>query len=182
MAEKKKLEATIKIPEGCTLTHEGRDLTVKGAKGELTRYLADIHMNIKIEPTQVILSYKSTGKKQKAQLFTSRAHITNMIKGVQEGYIYKLKICSGHFPMNVSLKGNSFEIKNFIGEKVPRVLLIKEGAKVELKGDTIEVTGINKEIVGQTAASIEKLTKRPGFDKRIFQDGIYIIEKNGKKI
>lgn len=182
MAEKKKLEATIEIPQGCSLKHEGRDLTVTGTKGEIKRHLADIHMDIKIEATQVTISYKTTGKKQKAQLFTSRAHITNMIKGVQEGYSYKLKICSGHFPMNVSLKGNSFEIKNFIGEKVPRTLTIKDGAKVEIKGDTIEVTGINKEIVGQTAGSIEKLTKRPGFDKRIFQDGIYITEKNGKKI
>ena len=139
-------------------------------------------MNIKIESSQITISYEKTGKKQKTQLFTTRAHIKNMIKGVQEGYTYKLKICSGHFPMNVSLKGNKIEIKNFIGEKVPRTLILKDGAKVEIKGDIIDVSGINKEIVGQTAASIEKLTKRPGFDKRIFQDGIYIIEKPDKKI
>lgn len=182
MANGKRLEAVIPIPEECELKHEDRDLTVKGPKGEILRHLVDIHMDVKIEPTQITISYKSSGKKQKAQLFTARAHIKNMIKGVQEGYEYKLKICSGHFPMNVSLKGNKLEIKNFIGEKVPRTLTIKDGAKVEIKGDTIEVTGINKELVGQTAASIEKLTKRPGFDKRIFQDGIYITEKDGKKI
>jgi len=52
-----------------------------------------------------------------------------MIRGVTEGYTYKLKICSGHFPMNVSLKGDVLEIKNFIGESVPRKLKIKEGSE-----------------------------------------------------
>ncbi|MCF7871824.1 50S ribosomal protein L6 [Candidatus Woesearchaeota archaeon] len=177
-----KQEVTIEMPEDCQITMTGKILKVTGPKGENQRKLADIHMNIKIENKTITLSYQKSGKKQKAQLHTTRAHIKNMIKGVKEGYNYKLKICSGHFPMNVALKGNIFEIKNFIGEKVPRTIKIKEGAKVNIKGDTIEVDGINKELVGQTAASIEKLTKRPGFDKRIFQDGIYITEKDGKKI
>ena len=84
--------------------------------------------------------------------------------------------------MNVSLKGDVLEIKNFIGEKVPRTLKIRPGASVKINGDEIVVEAINKEIAGQTAGSIEKLTKRPGFDKRIFQDGIYIVEKDGKRL
>jgi large subunit ribosomal protein L6 len=105
-----------------------------------------------------------------------------MIKGVQEGFTYKLKICSGHFPMSVALKGNTFEIKNFIGEKVPRTLKIKQGADVKIEGDQITVHATDKELAGTTAGAIEKLTRRPGFDKRIFQDGIYITEKDGKKL
>ncbi|MCF7866545.1 50S ribosomal protein L6 [Candidatus Woesearchaeota archaeon] len=182
MAENKELKVEIEIPQDVEIKHEGRNIHVKGPKGEVHRKLADIHMTVEVQKDKMFISYQNNGKKQKAQLFTTRAHIKNMIDGVHKSFNYKLKICSGHFPMNVSLKGDIIEIKNFIGEKVPRTVKIKEGAKVTIKGEIIEVDGINKEIVGQTAADIEKLTKRPGFDKRIFQDGIYIIEKNGKKI
>jgi len=180
MAEKK-LQTTIML-NGCTFERNGKFVTVKGTKGELKRKLSDNNIIIKNEGETLHLSFEKTGKKQKAQLFTTAAHIKNMIKGTLNGYNYKLKICSGHFPMNVSLKGDKFEIKNFIGEKVPRTLKIKPGATVKINGELIDVDGIDKEIVGQTAASIEKLTRRPGFDKRIFQDGIYITEKDGKKI
>ena len=53
---------------------------------------------------------------------------------------------------------------------------------MKLNGEMISVTGINKEIVSQAAADIEQLTRRVGFDRRIFQDGIYIVEKDGKVI
>ena len=105
-----------------------------------------------------------------------------MIKGVSEGHIYKLKICSGHFPMNTAVNGNKFVVNNFLGEKTPRELDIKEGASVKIEGDIVIVEGIDKELVSQTAASIEILTKVKGKDKRIFQDGIYITEKDGKEI
>ena len=84
--------------------------------------------------------------------------------------------------MNVSVKGLKLVVKNFIGEAVPRTLLFKEGATVKVEGDIIIVTGINKEIVAQAAASVEQLTRRVGFDRRIFQDGIYIVEKDGKSL
>ena len=53
---------------------------------------------------------------------------------------------------------------------------------MKINAPEIVVEGINKELTSQTAASIEQMTRRPGFDKRIFQDGIYITEKDGKKI
>ena len=48
---------------------------------------------------------------------------------------------------------------------------------MEVKGDTVIVTGIDKELVGQTMANIEQATKVRGFDIRVFQDGIYLVEK-----
>ncbi|MDP6647875.1 MAG: 50S ribosomal protein L6, partial [Candidatus Woesearchaeota archaeon] len=62
------------------------------------------------------------------------------------------------------------------------VLQIKEGATVKVEGDLINVTSTNKETAGQVSADIEQLTRRPGYDKRIFQDGIYIINKDGKEL
>lgn len=177
-----KLTETITLQEGCTFTHDKKIMMVKGPKGELTRILPDKKIKITNEGKDLILTYTDATKREKRMLFTTRAHIKNMLKGVVEGFTYKLKICSGHFPMNVSLKGDTIEIKNFIGEKVPRTLKIKQGASVKIDGTEIIVESTSKEIAGQVAGSIEKLTKRPGFDKRIFQDGIYIIDKAGKKI
>jgi len=53
---------------------------------------------------------------------------------------------------------------------------------VTVDGHFIIVESVNKENAGQTAASIEKLTRRAAFDKRVFQDGIFIIEKDGKPV
>ncbi len=182
MAQTTPLVTKLSIPEGCEFKREPALMTVKGPKGELTKSIENKNIEITQEGAELTLRFKKTSKKEKKHLFTTKAHLKNMFKGVTEGYTYKLKICSGHFPMTVSLKGNLIEIKNFIGEVVPRKLIIKEGAKVKIEGDLITVEAFDKELAGQTAASIEKMTKRPGFDKRIFQDGIYIIEKDGKKI
>ena len=180
--EKQKLEETISFPEGCQLSQERRKITIKGPKGEISRLLPDLEIKVNAANGELKISYEKASKSEKTKLFTTKSHLKNMIKGVTEGYTYKLKICTGHFPMNVSMKDNALEIKNFIGEKVPRVLKIMDGASVKITGDIIEVQATDKEVAGQTAGSIEKLTKRPNFDKRIFQDGIYIIEKDGKKV
>ena len=68
-------------------------------------------------------------------------------------------------------------INNFLGERKPRSARILPGAKVEIGKDEVSITGIDKEQVGQTMANIEQATKVRGFDIRIFQDGIYLVEK-----
>ena len=54
---------------------------------------------------------------------------------------------------------------------------IEKGVEVKLSGDVIDVTGTDKEKVGQTAANIEHATKIKGFDRRVFQDGIFLMRK-----
>lgn len=178
----KRFEETIEITEGCQASLENKTIFVKGEKGETRRTLFDPTVSIQIKENQIILSTKNFTKKSKKLVNTFKAHIKNMFKGALEGHIYKLKICSGHFPMTVTVKDQTFEIKNFIGEKVPRKIKVIEGTEVKIDGAEIVVEGIDKEKTGQMAASIEQLTRRPGFDKRIFQDGIYMIEKDGKPI
>ena len=84
--------------------------------------------------------------------------------------------------MNVSVNNDQLIIKNFIGEKYPRILQLKTGATVKIEGDKINVESVDKEIAGTVASDIEQLTRRPGFDTRIFEDGIYIISKSGKEL
>ena len=84
--------------------------------------------------------------------------------------------------MNVSVGGGKLVVKNFLGEKFPRNLYLKEGVDVKIEGDLVYVTGVDKEIAGQVSADIEQLTRRPGYDTRIFQDGIYLVNKDGKEL
>ena len=100
-----------------------------------------------------------------------------MIKGVAEGFIYKLKICAGHFPMNVTIEGNNVIIKNFLGEKIPRKSKIAPGVKAQVKGDEIIIESCNLESAGQTASNIEQATRVKARDRRIFMDGIWITSK-----
>lgn len=168
--------------EGVTVTVDTNLLTIKGEKGELQRHFPSSKVIITTKDGVVTITAKDATAREKKLLYTFRAHIKNMMRGVKEGHTYKLKVCSGHFPMNVSVKGSSFEVKNFIGEAVPRTMPIAEGVSVKVEGDIVTVNGINKERVSQVAGRIENLTKRPGFDTRIFQDGIYLTEKDSKPI
>lgn len=176
------VEEKIVIPQGVTVNVNGFNLSVTGPKGTVERVLYDPQLKLIVEGQTIVIKSEVMTQREKKLSKTFIAHINNLFKGVTEGHVYKLKICSGHFPMNVSLKNNMLEVKNFIGEAVPRRLQFKEGVDVKLANPEITITGINKEKVSQAAASIEQLMRRPGFDRRIFQDGIYIVSKDGKKL
>ena len=180
--EKKELIVTLEIPQGVTVTKEGTCLTVKGPKGALNREFDNPSVHVDVTGNEVTLSAASSSKRYKSVIYSYEVHLKNAFLGVKEPYKYVLKICSGHFPMNVSVANNTFFVKNFLGEKIPRQLKLKQGVNVKVEGSQIIVEGVNKELTGQVAADIEQATRRPGFDKRIFQDGIYITEKAGKKI
>ena len=83
--------------------------------------------------------------------------------------------------MNVTVSSDNFTIKNFLGEKTPRVLKLKKGVIVKVEGGQIIVESVNKELAGQVSADIEQLTRRSGYDGRIFQDGIWLCNKDGKE-
>jgi|SRR3989344_5447742 len=172
----KELKTAVSIPAGIDVSIEGQKILVRGPKGYLEKSLPP---KLKAEKQKAVLELvaKNATKKEKKLLNTFTAHIKNIIKGINEGYVYKLKICSGHFPMHVSIEKDRFIIKNFLGEKVPRKAKIFSDVQLEIKNDIVIVSGANKESVGQTAANIEKATRIVNRDLRVFQDGIYIIKK-----
>jgi large subunit ribosomal protein L6 len=176
------IEEKITLTDGVKASINGRNVTVEGPKGKVERSFGVLTIDFKIEGNELVVFSDNATKSEKKLVRTYFKHLMNMVKGVTEGITYKLKICSGHFPMSVSCKNNMFEVKNLFGETVPRRLAIKDGANVKVNGQDITVDGVDKELVAQTAAAIEKLTRRCNFDRRIFQDGIYIVEKNGKQV
>ena len=179
---KQDIKEEFEIPEGAIIKIDKGMFVIKGQKGELQKRLHNPQISSRIMGNKVVFESKRATQKEKKLIKTYLAYLRNMVAGVNQGHSYKLKICSGHFPMSISVKGNVFEIKNFVGETVPRTLIIPEGVSVKVEGQFVIVEGINKELTGRMAAQIEGLTKRPGYDKRIFQDGIFIIEKDGKPI
>jgi large subunit ribosomal protein L6 len=168
---------TVEIPEGVEGTLEGRTITIKGEKGELTRDFSHAPIRIQMEGKTVTVQASWPRKKEAALVGTVRSHIQNMIKGVTQGFTYKLKIVFSNFPITVELKGNLLTIKNFTGERNPRKAKIMGNTKIKIKGDDIIVQGINLEDVSQTAANIQNATKIKSKDPRVFLDGIYVYEK-----
>lgn len=174
------LREKVELSEGITVIHKNNLLVVQGPNGSIERNAILPGITIKQEGDSVVIEAVNGTKREKTLINTYKAHLKNLMRGLTEGHVYKLKICSSHFPMNVSVKGQDFEVKNFIGEKVPRKITFPKSVSVKVEGDNITVEGINKEKVGGVAGKIELLCRRSCFDKRIFQDGIYIIEKDGK--
>tara|TARA_Y100000310_G_C20501310_1_gene724140 strand:- start:265 stop:810 length:546 start_codon:yes stop_codon:yes gene_type:complete len=179
---KEEITKEIELSEGVTAQLEDSSLKVKGPKGEVERNFTHPKVDIKIEGHKIILHGSKATKREKTLIGAFESHIKNMVQGVQEPHIYKLKICSGHFPMNVAVAGQELVIKNLFGESVPRRVALIPGADVKVEGTEILVTSPNKELAGQMAAKIESLCRITNRDRRIFQDGCYIIHKSGRDL
>jgi large subunit ribosomal protein L6 len=108
---------------------------------------------------------------------TISAHVRNMIKGVSEGFIYKMKIVFVHFPTAVKVVGKEIHIENFVGERKPRIATILGNTKVTVKQDDVIIEGIDIDEVSQTAANIQSRAKIRNKDLRKFLDGIYVYSK-----
>ncbi len=179
---KQDLEKEIVMGEGVQATLEGPVLKVKGPKGEVERNFLHPKIVLEIKDNKIVFHVKKATKKEKKEISSFASHTKNMVEGVVEPHVYKLKICSGHFPMNVAVSGRELVIKNFLGESVPRKVLLPEGVDVKINGTEIVVSSPNKESSGHAAAKIESLCRITDRDRRIFQDGVYIIHKSGKDI
>ena len=179
---KKEIFNHIEIPEGVEADIDGNLIKVKGKEGNVERIFDINKLVFEKRDKKIVIGNKNSTKKEKKMINTITAHINNMFKGVQEKFDYKLKIASSHFPISVELKENKATVKNFLGEKIPREVQILEDVEVKIDKDIITIKSINKELAGQTAANFEKATRIRMKDRRVFQDGIFIINKAGKKI
>jgi large subunit ribosomal protein L6 len=179
---KKELFQEIEIPEGMEINIDGSEVIVKGKEGELKRTFGQNKLAFEKKENKIIIGHKKATKQEKKLMNTIAAHIKNMIKGVDEKFEYKVKICFSHFPMTVEVEGNKATIKNFLGEKIPRIAKIPEGVEVKADKEFITITSNNKELAGQTAANFEKATRITSRDRRVFQDGLFIINKAGREM
>jgi large subunit ribosomal protein L6 len=179
---RKKLIQEIEIPDGVEVEIKGGEISIKGPEGENSRKFDMRKIKLEKKDGKIILENPAVTRKDKRKINTMTAHLKNMIAGVQKKFEYKLKICSVHFPITVEIKGNKALIKNFLGEKTPRKCPIPKGAEVDITKDIIITKSVNREIAGQAAANFETATRVRNRDRRVFQDGIFIINKIGKEM
>lgn len=166
----------ITVPEGVTVELNDNIVTVKGPKGELTQpMLKDITM--KQEENKITLERKN--ENAKAMHGTMNALITNMIKGVKDGYAKTLEIIGVGYRFNV--QGQKLVIS--AGYSHPVEMEIPAGLTVEANGNTeITVKGIDKVLVGEFSAKIREVRQpEPYKGKGIRYKDEHIVRKEGKK-
>jgi len=179
---KKEIFQEIEIPEGVEVEIKKGLVTVKGPKGENKRDFNLYKISLEKKDGKIIVGNKKSTKNEKRRTNTTAAHIRNMIKGVQEKFEYKLKVCFNHFPSTVEIKGRKVTIKNFLGEKYPREFEFLNGVEVKNDGGVISISSCDLELAGQTAATFESVTRISKRDRRVFQDGIFITNKPGREM
>jgi len=167
----------VKIPEGVKARLDGSQLEVKGPKGQLSRNMRFPQVIVTCEGNEVTISTESKRKEMTAMVGTLEAHTKNMCRGVSEGFEYHMKMVYSHFPIQLKLQGNRLEIANFLGEKKARYARIEAGVTAKIANDEVVLTGIDRELVGTSAANIEHATHIRNRDPRVFQDGIYIVQR-----
>jgi len=178
------METVVKIPEGVDVEIDKFKVRVKGKLGETERdfYNRGVANILKFEKmnNEIKILIDKEGAKGKSLIGTIKKHLLNLFEGVMNGFEYKLKIIYTHFPISVELKDNEFVVRNFLGQKDIKKTKIPENVKVNISKDEISIFSINKELAGQVAANLERLTKLSKRDRRKFQDGIFIFKKPGR--
>ena len=167
----------IEIPDDVSAETDHLELTVEGPNGSVTRRLWYPDVDVAVEDDAVVITSENEDAKTNATVGTFESHVANMIHGVTEGWEYAMEVYYAHFPMQVNVEGDEVVIENFLGESAARRTPIRGDTDVQVDGETVTLSGSDKEAVGQTAADIEQLTKVTDKDTRVFQDGVYIVEK-----
>ncbi len=168
----------VTIPAGVTVTIENRLVTVTGPKGTLTLTIP-FKIEVEVKDDQVIVTRLSEDKKVKANHGTTRAHINNMISGVQTPWTKELEIKGTGY--KASVNGN--KLKVLAGYIHPVEVTAPEGIQFQVPEETkIIVTGIDRMVVGQVASNIRKIRKpEPYKGKGIRYADEFIKLKAGKK-
>ncbi|KAK4178824.1 ribosomal protein L6, alpha-beta domain-containing protein [Triangularia setosa] len=180
-------EETIEVPENVKISIKSRLVTVEGPRGKLTKDLSHIAVNFSVIKKGVVgLEIHHGNRKNVAALRTVRTLINNLIIGVTKGFKYKMRYVYAHFPINVNLDVNKetgnhiVEIRNFVGEKLVRTVVMQPGVEVEAsktQKDELILQGNSLEAVSQSAADIQQICRVRNKDIRKFLDGIYVSEK-----
>ena len=167
----------IVLPAGVELTNNDNVVTVKGPKGELTREFSK-DIEIRVEGTEVTLHRPNDSKEMKTIHGTTRALLNNMVVGVSEGFKKELEMRGVGY--RAQLQGSKLVLA--VGKSHPDEVEAPEGITFELPNPTtIAISGISKEVVGQTAAYVRSLrSPEPYKGKGIRYVGEYVRRKEGK--
>lgn len=167
----------ITIPAGVEISISGQEVKVKGPKGQLELTIPD-PITAKIEGSEVVVERPNDDRTSRALHGLSRTLVYNMVVGVTEGYKKDLEIVGTGY--RAAQKGKGLEFT--LGFSHPVIVEAPEGIELKLESPTkFSVVGIDKQLVGETAANIRKIKKpEPYKGKGIRYVGEVVRRKVGK--
>lgn len=166
----------IAIPSGVTITIDDDTITVAGSKGTLSQFTMP-GITVTQEGDQLIITRANDEPKIRAKHGLMRALLNNLVVGVSQGFSKKLEINGVGY--RVALQGS--DLKMNLGFSHEVIFKVPAGVTATVEQNTITVSGIDKQQVGQVAAEIRALKKpEPYKGKGIKYEGERIIRKSGK--
>ena len=166
----------IAIPSGVTITLDPGRIKVQGSKGELSTPQLD-GITVKQEDGQILVTRANDEPKVRAKHGLMRALINNMVQGVSRGFSKKLEL--NGVGNRVALQGTDLKLN--IGFSHDVIYKVPQGVQVAVEQNTMTISGIDKQQVGQVAAEIRALKKpEPYKGKGIKYEGERILRKSGK--
>ncbi len=167
----------IEIPKGVTVGRDGDVISVKGPKGELS-IPVNPAMNVEIGETEITVTRPNDLALNRSAHGLTRSLIANMVQGVSEGFSKRLEIVGVGF--RAEMKGSYLQLN--LGFSHPIFFFPPEEIQIAVPEPTkIEISGSNKQLVGQVAAKIRKLRPpEPYKGKGVKYQGEQIRRKAGK--
>jgi large subunit ribosomal protein L6 len=168
----------VAIPSGVTANIENGTLNVKGPKGTLTLGLSDL-IDYKVEGDEISVMPANDSKEARAYWGMQRTLVSNLVEGVTQGFTKVLEITGVGY--RASAQGNKLKLQ--LGYSHDVDLDVPAGVEVKTPDQTtVEISGTDKQAVGQFAAEIRRWRKpEPYKGKGIKYRGEYIFRKEGKK-
>ena len=169
----------VAMPAGVTASVEGQTLTVKGPKGTLSMQLLDDLVKYEVAEGEIRVTPLTDAQRNRAAWGMTRTNVQNLVTGVTEGFTKVLEITGVGY--RAQAQGKSLRLQLGYSHDVNYDL--PEGVDVKTPDqNTVEISGIDKQKVGQVAAEIRRWRKpEPYKGKGIKYRGEYIFRKEGKK-
>jgi large subunit ribosomal protein L6 len=169
----------VALPSGVTATIDGSTMTVKGPKGTLSMPLMDDLVSYKVEDGQIAVQPITQAQRNRAAWGMQRTNVQNLVTGVTEGFSKVLEITGVGY--RAQAQGKNLKLQ--LGYSHDVNVAVPEGLEVKTPDNTtVEISGIDRQKVGQLAAEIRRWRKpEPYKGKGIKYRGEYIFRKEGKK-
>jgi large subunit ribosomal protein L6 len=167
------------VPAGVTANLEGQTLSVKGPKGTLSMTMLDELVRTSVEDGQISVQPVNDSQRSRAAWGMQRTNVLNLVTGVTEGFTKVLEITGVGY--RAAAQGKNLRLQ--LGYSHDVNYAIPDGIDVKTPDpNTVEITGIDKQKVGQVAAEIRRWRKpEPYKGKGIKYRGEFIFRKEGKK-
>lgn len=168
----------ITVPAAVTVTVDGQNVSVKGPKGTMTLALVD-EVTVSMEDGGLTVAPRDETKRARSMWGTTRTNLANMVEGVEKGFAKNLEINGVGYRAQVQGKVLNLALgfSHDVNYEIPEGIEIKTPKQTE-----IEISGIDKQRVGQVAAEIRSYRPpEPYKGKGVKYAGEYIFRKEGKK-